>query len=124
MVYADWLARRVDEHAVDVWLLNTGWTGGAYGTGHRFSLKYTRAFVTAILDGTLRSVDYIEDPIFGLSMPKSAPSVPSDVLHPRTTWDDKDAYDAQARTLAGLFRENDGKYDLTDEVRQAGPGAA
>ena len=57
-------------------------------------------------------------------MPKAAPNVPSDVLHPRTTWADKDAYDAQARTLAGLFRENDGKYDLTDEVRQAGPGSA
>jgi len=67
-------------------------------------------------------VDYIEDPIFGLSMPKSAPNVPSDVLHPRTTWDDKDAYDVQARHLADLFRKNDAKYELTDEVRQAGPG--
>ena len=121
MVYADWLARRCDEHAVDVWLLNTGWTGGPYGTGERFSLSYTRAFVTAILDGTLRNVDFIEDPIFGLWMPKSAPNVPSDVLHPRSTWEDVDAYDAQARRLAGLFRDNDGTYDLSDEVRAAGP---
>ncbi|MCH2148063.1 MAG: phosphoenolpyruvate carboxykinase (ATP), partial [Phycisphaerales bacterium] len=121
MVYADWLARRVEEHAADVWLLNTGWTGGAYGTGNRFALKYTRAFVTAILDGTLRNVDFIEDPIFGLSMPKSAPNVPSDILHPRSTWSDTEAYDAQAHLLAGLFRENDAKYTLADEVRAAGP---
>ena len=121
MVYAEWLARRVEEHAADVWLLNTGWTGGAYGTGSRFALKYTRAFVTAILDGTLRSVEYIEDPIFGLSMPKSAPNVPSDILHPRSTWADTDAYDVQARRLAGLFRENDATYELSDEVRAAGP---
>ena len=102
-------------------MLNTGWTGGPYGTGERFSLSYTRAFVTAILDGTLRNAEFIEDPIFGLWMPKAAPNVPSDILHPRATWDDPEAYDAQARKLAGLFRDNDGTYDLTDEVRAAGP---
>jgi phosphoenolpyruvate carboxykinase (ATP) len=77
--------------------------------------------VTAILDGTLRTVDFIEDPIFGLLMPKSAPNVPSDILHPRSTWSDTNAYDAQAKILAGLFRKNDEKYSLSDEVRIAGP---
>ena len=102
-------------------LVNTGWTCRAYGTGSsRFALKYTRAFVTAILDGTLRSVEYIEDPIFGLSMPKSAPNVPSDILHPRSTPEaDTDAYDAA--TLGLTFRENDVTYELSDEVRAAGP---
>ena len=121
MVYADWLANRIDQIGSDVWILNTGWTGGPYGTGERFSLKYTRAFVTAILNGTLRNVDFIDDPIFGLWMPKSAPNVPSDILHPRSTWSDVEAYDVQARKLAGLFRDNDNKYSLAEEVRAAGP---
>ena len=121
MVYAEWLARRVREQGANVWLLNTGWTGGPYGTGHRFELKYTRAFVTAILDGSLADVSYETDPHFGLSIPTTAPNVPADVLNPRNTWSDKAAYDTQAKQLAGLFRANDGKYELTSEVRAAGP---
>ncbi len=121
MVYAEWLAKRVKDHNADVWLLNTGWTGGAYGVGERFKLKYTRAFVTAILDGSLRSVQYEEHPIFGLQIPKSAPNVPADVLNPRNTWKDKQAYDEKAKHLAGLFRDNDSKYQISDAVRQAGP---
>jgi len=121
MVYAEWLAKRVKEHGADVWLLNTGWTGGPYGTGERFKLKYTRAFVTAILDGSLRNAEYEDHPIFGLHMPTSAPNVPSEVLNPRNTWTDKNAYDEKAKDLASRFRKNDSKYEVTDAVRAAGP---
>ncbi len=121
MVYAEWLAKRVAEQDSDVWLLNTGWTGGPYGVGDRFKLKYTRAFVTAILDGSLRDVEFVTHPVFGLNMPISAPNVPAEVLNPRDTWKDKDAYDAKAQHLAALFRENDAKYQISDEVRAAGP---
>ncbi len=121
MVYADWLAKRIEEHDTDVWLLNTGWTGGPYGVGERFKLSYTRAFVTAILDGSLRSVTYETDPVFGLSIPTQVHGVPGDVLSPRNTWSNKDAYDAKANELAGLFRENDARYDISPEVRAAGP---
>ncbi|MCA9290966.1 MAG: phosphoenolpyruvate carboxykinase (ATP) [Phycisphaerales bacterium] len=121
MVYAEWLAKRVKDHDADVWLLNTGWTGGPYGVGSRFKLKYTRAFVTAILDGSLRNATYDTHPIFGLHMPTTAPNVPSDVLNPRHTWSDKTAYDAKATDLARRFRENDAKYAIADAVRAAGP---
>jgi phosphoenolpyruvate carboxykinase (ATP) len=123
MVYAEWLAKRVREHNADVWLLNTGWTGGPYGVGQRFKLAYTRAFVTAILDGSLRGAKYETHPIFGLQMPASAPGVPPEILNPRNTWKDKKAYDAKASELAGLFRANDAKYKLSNEVRAAGPKA-
>jgi phosphoenolpyruvate carboxykinase (ATP) len=104
-----------------VWLLNTGWTGGPYGTGSRFKLAWTRAFVTAILNGSLRSAKYEAHPIFGLQMPTSAPGVPAEVLNPRNTWKDKAAYDAKAQQLSKLFRENDAKFEISDKVRAAGP---
>jgi phosphoenolpyruvate carboxykinase (ATP) len=121
MVYARMLAERIREHDADVWLLNTGWTGGPYGVGHRFKLVYTRAFVTAILSGSLRNVEFETDEVFGLHMPVDVTGVPRDVLHPRNTWKDKAAYDAQAKKLAGLFRQNDAKYDIDSTVRAAGP---
>ena len=121
MVYAEWLAKRVKEHDADVWLLNTGWTGGPYGVGERFKLKYTRAFVTAILNGTLRKDSFEVEGAFGLSIPTEVPGVPSDVLNPRNTWADKDAYDKKATELARLFRENDARYEISEEVRAAGP---
>jgi len=121
MVYAEMLAQRIDKHSCDVWLLNTGWTGGPYGTGSRFKLAYTRAFITAILGGSLRNAKYAEHPIFGLHMPTSAPDVPDEVLNPRNTWKDKAAYDEKARALAKLFRTNDAKYKISDAVRAAGP---
>ncbi len=121
MVYADMLAKRVEEHSADVWLLNTGWTGGPYGTGSRFKLSWTRAFVTAILNGSLRNADFSTDEIFGLHIPNEVQGVPRDVLHPRNTWSDKAAYDEKARHLAKLFRENDARYEITPEVRAAGP---
>jgi len=123
MVYAELLAKRIAEHGCDVWLLNTGWTGGPYGVGHRFKLAYTRAFVTAILDGSLRNAKFAKHPIFGLQMPTAAPNVPAEVLDPRHTWADKSAYDAKAKELAAKFRDNDGKFNLSDAVRAAGPQA-
>ncbi len=121
MVYAQMLADRIEEHNADVWLLNTGWTGGPYGEGHRFKLAYTRAFVTAILNGSLREAKLDTHDIFGLHMPVDVHGVPRDVLHPRNTWKDKAAYDEKARHLASLFRQNDAKYEISAEVRAAGP---
>jgi len=121
MVYAEQLAKKIRTHGTDVWLLNTGWTGGPYGVGNRFKLSWTRAFVTSILNGALRNAKFVEHPIFGLRMPTEVPGVPNDVLAPRNTWNDKAAYDAKAKELATKFRENDAKFKVTPEVRAAGP---
>jgi len=119
--YAQMLSERINKFKANVWLLNTGWTGGAYGDGHRMSLKDTRAMVTGILDGTLASEDYDTDPIFGLAVPRHVRGVPAGVLHPADTWNDKAAYEKQAHTLAKKFRENEQKFTMSDEVRAAGP---
>jgi phosphoenolpyruvate carboxykinase (ATP) len=111
----------VRKNDANVWLLNTGWTGGAYGTGSRFKLAYTRAMVTAILNGSLAQARFEPDPIFGLPIPVAVPGVPAEVLQPKNTWKDGAAYEAQARKLAGLFRDNDKKFDMPDAVRAAGP---
>jgi phosphoenolpyruvate carboxykinase (ATP) len=121
MVYAEWLDKRVEEHGADVWLLNTGWTGGPYGTGERFKLAWTRAFVAAILDGSLRNATWMPEPVFGLRTPDACAGVPDEVLTPRNTWSDQSAYDRTAADLAQRFRVNDGNYNLVDEVRAAGP---
>ncbi len=121
MVYAGLLARRIAEHKCDVWLLNTGWTGGPYGVGNRFKLAWTRAFVAGILNGALRGASFATHPVFGLQMPTAVAGVPADVLDPRNTWADKAGYDAKAADLARKFRENDGKFKLSDAVRAAGP---
>jgi phosphoenolpyruvate carboxykinase (ATP) len=121
ITYAHQLAAKIEKHGTNVWLLNTGWTGGPYGTGSRFKLAYTRAFVTAILDGSLAKAQYEPDPVFGLNLPTAVHDVPSEVLKPRNTWKDKAAYDAQASKLARLFRENDKQFDMPEAVRAAGP---
>jgi phosphoenolpyruvate carboxykinase (ATP) len=121
--YAGMLSERIKNYGAKVWLLNTGWTGGPYGTGHRFSLRYTRAMVSAILGGQLDAVPTREHPVLGLHMPTSIPQVPDEVLDPRNTWADKAAYDAQVLKLAKLFRENDAKFTMPDAVRSAGPRA-
>jgi len=120
-VYAEMLAAKVAKHDADVWLLNTGWTGGPYGVGSRFKLSYTRAFVSAILNGTLRNAKFTPDAVFGLPLPEKVEGVPSEVLNPRNTWKDGAAYDVQAKKLAAQFRENDKKFDMPDAVRHAGP---
>jgi phosphoenolpyruvate carboxykinase (ATP) len=124
-VYAAMLGERIARHRVHVWLVNTGWTGGPYGTGHRMNLAHTRAMLRAALAGRLVSAAYTPDPVFGVLVPDAVPGVPSDVLQPRRTWADPAAYDAQADRLAGLFRANFEKYaaGVPDAVRQAGPKA-
>lgn len=119
--YAGMLSERITKYGAKVWLLNTGWTGGPYGVGSRFSLRYTRSMVSAILNGKLDAVPTREHPVLGLHMPTSIPEVPDEVLDPRNTWQDKNAYDAQASKLAKLFRENDAKFAMPDAVRAAGP---
>jgi phosphoenolpyruvate carboxykinase (ATP) len=122
-VYARMLGEKIARHSVRVWLVNTGWTGGPYGTGTRMKLSYTRAMVRAALAGALDSVSYKKDPVFGVEIPTTVPDVPSTVLDPRSTWSDGAAYDAQAKKLAGMFRDNFKQFkDVPDAVRAAGPG--
>ena len=123
MKYAELLAEKMKQHNAKVWLVNTGWSGGAYGTGKRTKLSLTRAMIDAIHSGELAGVTTKEDPIFGLAIPTSCPNVPAEMLTPRTTWSDGAAFDATARKLANLFRENFKKYEsgVSEAVRQAGP---
>jgi len=123
--YAALLREKLNKHQAKVWLINTGWTGGPYGTGKRMSLAYTRAIVHAALDGKLDGVETWEDPFFGLNVPKHVPNVPDEVLNPRNTWSDKAAYDAKAKDLGHRFMENFEKYadKAGPELRAAGPKA-
>lgn len=121
--YAELLAEKMAEHGANAWLVNTGWTGGAFGTGSRISLKYTRAIIDAIHDGSLNNVDYVADPIFGLAVPTSCPNVPDEILTPKNTWADPAAYDAQAAKLAELFNRNFAAYKegSSEAIINAGP---
>lgn len=123
--YATMLGERLREHGVRVWLVNTGWTGGAYGTGRRMPLAHTRAMVDAILSGALEGVETAPDSYFGLAVPARVPNVPDAVLNPRGTWADADAYDAQAQRLVALFAENFEQFapSVSEAVREAGPKA-
>ena len=105
-VYAKLLAEKMQQHEARCILLNTGWSGGAYGTGKRISIKHTRALLNAALNGQLDGVETELHPVFNLKMPKSCPDVPAGILNPRNTWSDKDAYDAAAEKLRGMFRDN------------------
>jgi len=124
-LYAGMLGKLIDRHKVNVWLVNTGWTGGAYGTGSRMNLAHTRAMLRAALGGALQDAKFTPDPVFGVMVPDRVPGVPSDVLQPRGTWKDPAAYDAQAKKLAGLFAKNFEKYASTvsESVRRAGPAS-
>jgi len=120
--YASMLGKLLREHRSSVWLINTGWSGGPYGTGKRIRLAYTRAMVNAALDGDLDDVRAELDPFFGLAIPVEVKGVPSGVLNPRKTWADVAAYDAQAKKLAGMFRENFEKFGSVDPaIKNAGP---
>jgi len=122
--YAHMLGERIGQHQAKVWLLNTGWSGGAFGVGQRIKIAYTRAMVRAILSGALDHVKYERHAIFNLDMPTSCLDVPSEVLKPRNTWSDQAAYDAQADKLAKMFAENFATFEgVSDEVRAAGPQA-
>jgi phosphoenolpyruvate carboxykinase (ATP) len=121
--YAEMLGELLKEHGSHVWLVNTGWTGGAYGVGKRMKLGHTRAMVHAALDGKLDTVETETDPNFGLQVPKHVPGVPDEVLRARDSWSDAAAYDAQAKKLAEMFRENFKKFgtNVSDTIRSAGP---
>lgn len=105
-VYADLLGKKIEEHNVRVWLLNTGWTGGPFGVGSRFKLPYTRAMVKAALNNAFDTVTFHQDDFFGLSIPETCPGVPDEVLDPQQTWNDPLAYEQQAHNLIGLFEKN------------------
>ncbi len=108
--YAEMLSKKMKDAYVNVWLINTGWTGGPYGVGNRMKLKYTRAMITAALNGKLDDVNFNKHPVFGLKMPESCPNVPSNVLNPKTTWENKGAYDQKAMELANSFNMNFKKF--------------
>jgi phosphoenolpyruvate carboxykinase (ATP) len=105
-VYAKMLGERIAKHGAKVWLVNTGWTGGPYGTGSRMKLAHTRAMVTAALSGQLDHAKFVSDPVFGFEIPTAVPGVPTEVLTPRNTWKDGAAYDAQAAKLAEMFKKS------------------
>ncbi|RMF02662.1 MAG: phosphoenolpyruvate carboxykinase [Chloroflexi bacterium] len=122
-VYADLLGQKIAKHNAKVWLVNTGWSGGPYGVGHRMEIAYTRAMVHAALDGRLNNAEFVTDPIFGVEVPTTCPGVPPEVLIPRNTWTDKEAYDAQAKKLAQMFNENFKEFEdgVSDAVKAAAP---
>lgn len=121
--YAGLLAEKLAEHQVNVWLVNTGWSGGSYGVGERIQLKFTRAIIDAIHDGTLADAATQPDSIFGIHVVQEVPNVPSEILIPEQTWADKKAFAATAAKLAGLFIENFKQFEsgVTAEVKAAGP---
>jgi len=121
-VYAKLLGEKIDKHGVDVYLVNTGWTGGSYGVGTRMSIKATRACINAILDGTIENEEFEETPLFGLSIPTKLDGVETSVLNPRNTWKNKSLFDASAKELAGMFVKNFKKYITEDsDFSSAGP---
>jgi phosphoenolpyruvate carboxykinase (ATP) len=113
------------QHGTRVWLVNTGWSGGAYGTGKRIKLAHTRAIVDAIHSGVLAKVETQSDPVFGLDVVSQCPEVPSEKLVPRNAWSEKATYEAAAKKFAGLFTQNFAKYEaaVSAEVRSTGPVA-
>lgn len=123
--YAEMLGKKMEENNVRVWLINTGWSGGEYGTGERISLKYTRAMITAALEGKLDNVDYTTHEIFGLAMPNECANVPTEILNPKNTWTDKTGYDTKANHLANEFVKNFSQFesDANEEIMAAAPKA-
>ena len=124
--YANLLGEKISQHNVKVWLVNTGWSGGPYGVGERMKIAYTRQMVHAVLDGSLDGVPMVPDPNFGIAVPTACPNVPAEVLNPRNTWADKEAYDVQARKLAAMFVDNFKQFtdQVPAEVLAAGPRRA
>jgi phosphoenolpyruvate carboxykinase (ATP) len=121
--YAAMLGKKIREQNVNIFMINTGWTGGPYGTGSRMKLPYTRAMITAALEGALDNVEYEAHPVFGMLMPSTCPNVPSEILNPRNTWSDKNAYDTKAKQLAAQFVKNFEKYadGVAKEILDAAP---
>ncbi len=121
-VYAKMLGEQIATHNSRVYLINTGWSGGPYGVGKRISLPYTRRLVQAALTGEIEQSQFVADPIFGIEVPKECKGVPSEILWPKNTWQDKDAYDKQAKNLAQRFIANMDKIaTVAAEIKAAGP---
>jgi phosphoenolpyruvate carboxykinase (ATP) len=122
-VYARLLRERIETHGAQVWLVNTGWTGGPHGVGRRMPIPHPRAMLRAALGGGLAGVRMRTEPQFGLAVPAACPDVPADALDPRASWRDPLAYDRQARRLAGMFVENFATFgdEVPSAVRDAGP---
>ena len=119
--YAEMLGDKIDEHSAKVFLVNTGWTGGEYGTGSRMKLAYTRAMVQAALEGELTNVETVKDEIFGLNIPLHVPGVPDEVLQPNKTWADQEEYKTTATELARKFHENIKKFgNISNEIIELG----
>jgi phosphoenolpyruvate carboxykinase (ATP) len=123
--YAEMLSKKIQDAGVKVWLINTGWTGGAYGTGSRMKLKYTRSMITAALNGELDNVAYRNHVVFGIAIPQECPNVPSEILNPRNTWEDKDLYDEKAVELGKKFKDNFAKFEefANAEIMAGAPNA-
>ncbi len=123
--YAELLKKKIEEHKVTCWLVNTGWVGGAYGVGKRISIKHTRALLSAALNGALNKVQFKIDPVFGYEVPTSCPDVPNEVLDPSSSWADKAAYEKGYKELAKRFIENFAKFaeGTPKEIIEAGPKA-
>ncbi|MFY0687373.1 MAG: phosphoenolpyruvate carboxykinase (ATP) [Cyclobacteriaceae bacterium] len=121
--YAEMLGEKMEQHEVKIWLINTGWTGGAYGVGERIKLKYTRAMITAALSGVMDNVGYRTHSIFGAEIPLTCPEVPNEILSPRETWKNDEAFYAQANDLAKRFNENFKKYEefANEEIMNGAP---
>ena len=126
MRYAELLGKKMLEKNVNVWLVNTGWSGGVYGVGHRMKLVYTRAMITAALEGALENVQYTTDPVFGLQIPVACPGVPSEILDPKNTWSDSEKYDATANELSRAFIDNFKQFEgfASEEILLALPKVA
>jgi phosphoenolpyruvate carboxykinase (ATP) len=124
--YGNLLRELIAEHDVDCWLVNTGWTGGAYGAGHRMPIQTTRTLLAAALDGSMKKARYRTDPHFGFAVPETVAGVDSAILDPRATWADGKAYDAQAKKLVRMFVSNFEKFEahVDGEVTEAAPGFA
>ncbi len=124
-VYATMLGEKIEKYGTKVYLVNTGWSGGPYGVGSRMKLSYTRAMITAALNGSFDSVEYKHDDVFNLDVPQSCPGVPAEIMNPRDTWADKAAYDESAKKLAKMFADNFAKKypNMPKEIAEAGPKA-
>ena len=121
--YAELLGAKLKENKVNVWLINTGWSGGAYGVGERINLKYTRAMISAVLNGSLKNTSYQNHAVFGLAMPSQCEGVPSEILNPKNTWSNKQAYDETANSLAQKFLTNFESFHefANDEILSGAP---
>jgi phosphoenolpyruvate carboxykinase (ATP) len=121
-VYTEMLGDKLRKHKATCYLINTGWSGGAFGTGQRIKLDHTRAIVDSVLEGALDSVACDTDPVFGFQIPREVPNVPSEILQPRNTWKDRAAYDQAAKELAAWFRKNFENFaGASEEIKAAAP---